>query len=439
MAQDAIKQDEPESYDVLPDGFEIIEPEPPEAPDTLMETIKQIMSVLPEPLVQPATALSIIIMGWFVAKLAEFFVTAAINRTGIGRKARSTGRNIGSSLAKAAFWLIWLMFILAALSGFEALSGPGKPLASLNGMMEKVFAYLPNLIGAALIGAIGWIVSNVAQKTVTTTLEAVQVDRIADKFNIGRETTGASNTIAKAAGSLVFGVLILLFAREVFNQLGMTDISNMLGKITDYFPEVIGASVILAVSIFIGRFVAKLAEDVLPSLGFDRSLSVIGGLDGESTGSGIAPSKIVGVVAFVGITLMGLVAFFNALGIDQLTNIFETVLEFGSRITIGAIIIGAGFFIANFISRLVSQTSGDLAGRIIKYITIVLVTFMGLSQMGIGGPIVDTAFRYGIGAIAFAAGIGGALAFGLGGRDWAKTKLADWFPTPTPKTRARKK
>ena len=57
-----------------------------------------------------------------------------------------------------------------------------------------------------------------------------------------------------------------------------------------------------------------------------------------------------------------------------------------------------------------------------------LVTFMGLSQMGVGQEIVDTAFKYSMGAAAFAAGVGGAIAFGLGGREWAKGKLGNWSP-----------
>jgi len=393
---------------------------------------------LPESIAQPVTALVIIFVGLVIAWLISKFIAAAINRTGIGRKAKTTGGNIGKSLSKAAFWIIWMMFILSALSGFEALSGDGKPLAALNDMMTKVFGFMPNVIVALLIGVIGWIISNVARITTTSTLEAVQVDRVANRFQINDDTSGTSNTIAKAIGALVFGILLLLFATEAFNKLGLTEISDMLTKISGYLPAVFGATAILAISIIIGRFVAKLAEDILPSLGFDTSLRTISGLDGEISTTGTAPSKMVGIIAFVGITLMGLVAAFNSLGIPALTSIFTTVLEFGAQITVGAIIIGVGFFIANFISRIASQAFGDNAGRIIKYVAIVLVTFMGLSQMGIGEEIVETAFKYSLGAAAFAAGVGGALAFGLGGREWAKSKLGNWFPTKR-KTATKKK
>ena len=99
----------------------------------------------------------------------------------------------------------------------------------------------------------------------------------------------------------------------------------------------------------------------------------------------------------------------------------------GGRVVLGAIIIGAGLFIASFISKIVTETAGDLAGKIIKYTAILIFTFMGLRSMELGEEIIDTAFSYGLGAAAFAAGVGGALAFGLGGRDWAGKKLGKWF------------
>lgn len=406
-----------------------------------MEQVENMMGFLPEWMVDPVIAIATIVVGYFISKIAAALVAGGINRTGIGRKAQTTGGNIGKSLSKAVFWVLWLVFILMALSGFEKLSGVGGPLEPLKGMLNSVFDYLPNLIGTALLLVIGFIVAKVGKEATQSTLEAAQVDNLVNKFSAGDlEATTSSNGIAKAIGGLVGAIVILFFGAAAADTLQIDAISGpvseMLSMILDYIPKILAATAILAISIYIGRWAKGLAENTLPSLGFDNSLNAIGGLDGES-GTGTKPSKIVGLVAFVGIALLGLTAAFNALQIPQLSEVFETLLSFGGSITLGGIIIGAGLFIANFVSRIVTQTSGDLAGRIIKYVTVVLVTFMGLSQMGIGQDIVNTAFEYSLGAVAFAGGVGGALAFGLGGRDWAKGKLGNWFPNKA-KTRAKK-
>ncbi len=395
-----------------------------------MDKIEEYMGFLPEPFVDPVVAIITIIIGYFIAKIAQWVVAGAINRTGLGRKAKTAGGDIGKSLSKAVFWVLWLVFILFALSNFDKLSGPDGPLEPLKGMLNSVFEYLPNIFGAGFLAFIGFIVARVARQATQSSLEAAQVDSIANKLSA--ESDGVrTNNIAKGVASLVFAIVLLFFGAAAVDALGIESVSgpvsDMLDMILGYIPKVLGAAIILAIFVWIGRFISNLAETTLPALGFDNALKSIGGLDGE-TSSTTKPSKIVGVVAFVGVVLLGLTAAFNVLDIPQLTEIFSLLFEFGGQIVVGAIIIGAGLFIANFISRIVTQASGDLAGNIVKYVTILLVTFMGLSQMGIGEDIVNTAFKYSLGAVAFAVGVGGALAFGLGGRDWAKAKLAKWFP-----------
>ncbi len=60
-----------------------------------------------------------------------------------------------------------------------------------------------------------------------------------------------------------------------------------------------------------------------------------------------------------------------------------------------------------------------MAGSVVMWTTAVLFTFMGLEFMGVGDEIVRVAF----GALAVGGAVAGALAFGLGGRDWAARQL----------------
>ena len=128
----------------------------------------------------------------------------------------------------------------------------------------------------------------------------------------------------------------------------------------------------------------------------------------------------------------------RVLGIEELTNVFNTLLEVGGRVALGAVIIVAGIFLANFFAKIVSDASGDNAGRFIKYATLLIVTFMGLNTMNLGEDIVNTAFEYSLGAAAVAAGIGGAIAFGMGGREWAGKKLEEWMPSKSKRPSTRK-
>lgn len=389
-------------------------------------------------LVGPLIALAVIVVGYFISKAAAMVVAGGINRTGLGKKAQTTGGNIGKSLSKAVFWVLWLVFILMGLSQFPMIS---DELGFLNGMMDNIFGYLPQLIVGLVVFAVGVMLANVVKNALTSTLEVAQVDRLANRFGVSEGTTDgvASNSIARSLGGLAKAIVILIFAIAaigIWDIPGFSDeVTGMLGTVLDYIPNIFGAAIILGVSVFIGRFVSNLAKSTLPALGVDNSLNTVAALDGES--KRFVPSNIIATVAFVGIVLMGLTAAMRFLGIPELTNVFNTLLEVGGRVVLGSIIVGAGLFIANFVSKIVTQTSGDLAGKVIKYATILIVTFMGLETMQLGEGIVDTAFRYSVMAAAVAAGVGGAIAFGLGGREWAGKKLQEWMPNK--KTTTRKK
>jgi len=400
--------------------------------DKAQQINNALAGVLPESLqflASPIVAALIIIIGYFISKIAAGLVSGAINRTGIGKNAKVTGGNIGKSLSKAVFWVLFLVFIIMGLSQFPVLA---DQLGFLNGMMDTIFNYLPQLIVGAVVFAIGIMLSKVVKNALTSTLEVAQVDRFASKLGMGDAADGESSTsLARSLGGLAAAIVTIIFA---VTAIGIWDIpgisepvSNLLDTILGYIPRIIGAAIILGVFIFIGRFVSNLAKSTLPALGVDNSLNAVASLDGD--GPSIVPSNIIATVSFIGIVLMGLTAAMNALGIPELTSVFETLLGVLGRVVFGAVIIGAGFFIANFVSRIATQAFGDLAGKIIKYVTMIIVTFMGLDTMELGEEIVATAFNYSLGAAAVAAGIGGAIAFGLGGREWAGRKLEKHLPS----------
>jgi hypothetical protein len=69
----------------------------------------------------------------------------------------------------------------------------------------------------------------------------------------------------------------------------------VLSTVLDALPRIIAAAIVLALAFFIGRWVAGLLEEVLPSLGFDSSLQALGigaapeEAPRQTRASGIAP------------------------------------------------------------------------------------------------------------------------------------------------------
>ncbi len=369
----------------------------------------------------------VIVLGYLIAKFAAALVSGAINRTSLGQKAKSTGGNIGRSLSKAVFWVLFLVFILLGLkqSGFG-----GESLGFVDDMLTSIFTYVPNIIGAAIILGIGTILARVVKEALSSTLEVAQVDNLASRFGFAGADAQPTNNISRSLGGLAGAFVLLLAGGSAIDKLGIETISKPINELVDtiiaFTPDALIAALIMAATVFIGRFASNLVRNTLPALGVDDSLGAIASLDGTSR-PGFVPSKLLGTLTFVGILVMGLTAALAQLKIPQLTDVFETIRNIGGKIILGSIIIGVGLFIASFVAKIVSQTSGELAGSIVKYATLILITFMGLSQMGLGNGIVENAFEYLVMGTAAAFGIGGAIAFGLGGREWAAKKLNKWW------------
>jgi len=367
-------------------------------------------------------ALAVLIIGVIVAYILRAIVSGAINRTGLGKRARTTGGNIGKAMGKAVFWLaiLYTLFLTASRVGM------GSYFAPVENLFNDISGVVPNLIGAGFIGFIGFIIAKVAGTAVMSVAEAAQVDSLAARSGL-TSATGSSGSISKLLGTVVFVLIIVPVAIAVLEKLNMQSVSlplsGMLNGFISFLPALVAAAILLAATIFIGKFVSTFIRNLLAGLGFDRSVNAVMSLD-DGEGLKTAPSKAAGYVAFLIILVIGVSAAVDILGNDSLTSAFGTVQTFGGSLLRAAILIGIGVFLANFMGRFLSTIMNAKLASFVKYFAMVLFVFLGLSSLDPEGQIVPRAFT----AFVFAASVAAALAFGLGGRDWAKAVLNKMAP-----------
>ncbi|MEC7160363.1 MAG: mechanosensitive ion channel, partial [Pseudomonadota bacterium] len=276
---------------------------------------------------------------------------------------------------------------------------------------------IPRLVGAGLIFFIGMMVARIVRDIVQTTLQTVDFDKWANRGGVDNVT--GNSAISKTIGTIVYVLIAIPVAIAALEQLGIDSISapasEMLRMIFAAIPNIIAAAILLGIGYLISKFVVQIVKEVLPGLGVDRALAESGLVSEGTTASGI-----IARVVQVAIVLFFAIAATRLLGFPELTAILDQLLELGGRVIFGAVVIAFGFLIANLLARLISgDAGGTTAATIVRWATIILFVFMGLQFTGIGGMIPANALTILIAGIAVA----GALAFGLGGRDWAARKL----------------
>jgi hypothetical protein len=338
-------------------------------------------------------------------------------------------------------WLIGLIAALTQLSQnvFPGLSGVTQPL---NTMLNGFLDYVPQIVGAALIFFIGFVLATIARRMVEAAAEAAEIDRRLHDAGLTHMPRGPG--LARVIGALVFALIIIPVSIQALTTLNIDAISQpatlMLEGIGAAIPNVIGAVLIIVVAYVIGRWIASLVENGLRSIGFDDIISSIAnaapvkaamekmdptpGVDTVDF-SQFPPSRMIGTAVLIAIVLFASIEAANAMQFAAAAAMLTQVLEMATRVLFGAVIIALGVLIANILAAATSSKSGgssEILSVFVRWGVIILSVAVGLSFMGLANEIIVLAFGLILGAVAVAV----AIAFGIGGRDAAKKMMDRW-------------
>ncbi|QOR71188.1 mechanosensitive ion channel [Ruania alkalisoli] len=379
-------------------------------------------------------AIVIILVTWILARVVRWAIGKLVGKVSFLQRQGQDGQSLGESIGTVASLLVWLFGLTAILQLF-ALT---QVLAPIQSLLSGILGFLPNLIGAAFVFVIGYVLAKIVRQLVETAIRAVNFSKLSEKVKSGTDTvldeargseSGAptsqpqepssgfdANKIAGLVGNLVFAIILIVVSIAALQILGISAISDpaeqMLSLILNAIPAIIAAAIILGLGYLISTFVGNLLESTLQGLGTDRAIAKL-----EIVPEGQSASTIITRIAQVAIMVFFAIMAARALDFPEVTAILNEVLELGGKVLFGGVIIAAGFLVASLLSRLVGSGT---ASTVIKWVTIALFTAMGLKYMEIADSIINLAF----GAVVVGGALAAALAFGLGGRDAAARTLA---------------
>ncbi|HKJ24341.1 MAG TPA: hypothetical protein VKB65_05920, partial [Myxococcota bacterium] len=137
-------------------------------------------------------------------------------------------------------------------------------------LANGIVAFLPNLVGAAVILAVGWVVSRAVEAVTVRGLRGLGFDRAATRLRVGEVLSqagvrlAASELVAKA----VFWVLFLTFLWSSAATLGLSAVSATLDRLVAYLPDVMAALLILMVGVLLARPVGSVVGSTAAAAGF---------------------------------------------------------------------------------------------------------------------------------------------------------------------------
>jgi Conserved TM helix len=207
---------------------------------------------------------------------------------------------------------------------------------------------------------------------------------------------------------------------------------EFLHQIAVFLPKLLLALFVVAVGWLLAKAVRFAVERSLRAVNFNV-LTERAGTDNFLRQAGMRgdTTTLFGLFAFWLAILATLIIAFNGLGLTYITDLLGRAVLYAPKLLVAMLVVIFGSYSARFVGGAVQAycidaqiPDADMLGRIVQYVIMTFVVMIALSQVEIGGDIVQRTFLIILAGLMLAL----ALAFGLGGKNWAASLLERWWP-----------
>jgi large-conductance mechanosensitive channel len=230
--------------------------------DTITDPFKDFVTIVFEYLPRIVGALALLILAWIVAKVLRWAVKKALRTAKIDERidkeptATRQKFPIADGAGTVAYWLVWLLFIPAAL-GVLGLTGVLDPVRD---MIDEILDAVPNIVGAAFVLLVAYLIGRFLATLVANLLTRVGFNRVLVRLGVTKEVTEGQWTPSTIVGYLVLTTVMLFGLIAAANLLDFGTVNELVSDFTVFFGKVIWGLVILGVGIFLAALVSKLVQ-----------------------------------------------------------------------------------------------------------------------------------------------------------------------------------
>src|SRR3989344_1920346 len=212
---------------------------------------------------------------------------------------------------------------------------------------------------------------------------------------------------------------------DVFNA----SLQSLWWGFIQFAPKFIIAVVLFMIGWLLGNIIARALEQVFNSLKVDSLFRSVGADDTlRKAGMSLNSGYFIGQVAKWFVVVVFLIPSLDLVGLSSIKDFLQyDVLGFLPRVIVAALILIIATVVAEGLSKTATATarsmnlsSANMLGAVAKYAVWVFAFIIALGQLGVADYYMSVLFT---GIIAMLS-LGGALAFGLGGRDAAAKFIA---------------
>lgn len=211
--------------------------------------------------------------------------------------------------------------------------------------LGSVFSLLPNLLGAVLVATLGIVIANWVKQFVLKSLQMMRFETLIkdSKFKAFLVKAEVTDKVEEVIASVLKWLIVLTFFIAATNILGLTTVSNVLGGVLSYVPNIISAVIVMAIGVLLAGIVEGVVKGALASVD-------------------LKTSRLMGKVAsYTVVTITTLAAFSELKIASEFINIlfvgFVSMLALGFGLAIG---LGAKDVVGEALSDWYKELKRDL-------------------------------------------------------------------------------
>jgi hypothetical protein len=207
----------------------------------------------------------------------------------------------------------------------------------------------------------------------------------------------------------------------------LQSLQNSWLQVVAWLPHLLVSVSLLLIGWLVARVVQRVVVKLLRLLRLEAAAENTG-VDDFLVRGGVRFTAVtlVGQVLYWSVLLIFIMAVLSVLGLTLGPALTERLTRFVPNAIVALAILVFGSLVARFIRGFVEAYLGNIGvksgastGVLVQGALLVFVAVLALEQLGIGLNLLTSAFQLAFGGLCLAL----ALAFGLGGRDWAASIL----------------
>lgn len=364
-------------------------------------------------------AVLLLIVAIVLGLLLKNLIIRGGQKLAIGRKLEKStkdGKNLLEMLGNLGLIIVILLFAPSILErlGLNAVSNP------ITGLLVTIVSYIPKLLGAALILAIGLFLAKIVKELLEMFLVKIGTDNYQRK--LGLKKSAKTMNLSEVIAQVVYFLVLVPIVIAALNALDIAAVSGptvaILNSIFGMIPNILGAVIILVIGVLIAKIVAGLIYSVVSGSGLNEKLA---DAIEDTSAFKLDLAKIISEVVRVIIIALVAVEALRLLNLQVLNTVGVAILAYLPNVAIALIALIGGYILGSLAKKFVRENLPDskFLGVIAHYVIMGLAGLYALTVLGIGQQFILPLFL----GFVVAATVASALAFGLGGREFASKLL----------------